>query len=230
MGGLKPPASTPAKPSPPAPPAGWPAKPGSSPPSSAASPRSSTWAEAKRFASEAQRIVKTIEAGGCEVEGCDWPPGMTHLHHLVRWVDGGHTNRDTMIMICPPHHTRAHDPRYDDEQAPHRQIRLPPTHVSRPIEQRSAIATTPPGDSSRHMRTHFRWASAYAPAWQPTTARPSRAVSRPPAQQSGPDHHLASVTTIDPRRTASIAQCEPAQPMRRRWCLGFGLLTQMRRR
>jgi len=29
---------------------------------------------AKRFASEAQRIVKTIEAGGCEVEGCDWHP------------------------------------------------------------------------------------------------------------------------------------------------------------
>ena len=45
MGGLKQPTSTPARASPPAPPAGWPAKPGSSPPSSAASPKSSTWAE-----------------------------------------------------------------------------------------------------------------------------------------------------------------------------------------
>ena len=29
----------------------------------------------KRFYSEGQRIAKTIEAGGCEVEGCDAPPG-----------------------------------------------------------------------------------------------------------------------------------------------------------
>ena len=67
---------------------------------------------AKRFASEAQRIVKTIEAGGCEVEGCDAPPGITHLHHRVRWADGGKTNRNDLIMICPPHHSRAHDQRY----------------------------------------------------------------------------------------------------------------------
>ena len=42
-----------------------------------------------RFHNEAQRIVKVIEAGGCErgrkneaaarVEGCDWPPGMCHM-------------------------------------------------------------------------------------------------------------------------------------------------------
>ena len=72
----------------------------------------------QRFANDAQRIVKTIEAGGCEVEGCDAPPGMTHMHHLTRWADGGHTNRDTQIMICPWHHTRAHDQRYNLTQLP----------------------------------------------------------------------------------------------------------------
>ena len=55
----------------------------------------------KRYANQAQRIVKTIEAGGCEVDGCDAPPGMTHLHHNERWVDGGKTNIDDLIMICP---------------------------------------------------------------------------------------------------------------------------------
>ena len=65
-----------------------------------------------RYATEAQRIAKTIEAGGCEIDGCDAPPGMTHMHHLIRWVDGGTTNRATMIMICPCHHARAHDQRY----------------------------------------------------------------------------------------------------------------------
>ena len=72
----------------------------------------------KRFATEAQRIAKTIEAGGCEIEGCDAPPGMTHMHHLVRWTDGGETNIDTQIMICPPHHSRAHDQRYNMTKLP----------------------------------------------------------------------------------------------------------------
>ena len=71
----------------------------------------------RRFYTEAQRIAKTIEAGGCEVDGCDWPPGMTHLHHPTRWADGGQTNRDA-IMICPCHHARAHDQRYDMTKLP----------------------------------------------------------------------------------------------------------------
>ena len=66
-----------------------------------------------RFGSEAQRILKTIEQGGCEAEGCVAPPGTCHLHHNRRWADGGQTNSDDLIMICPWHHSRAHDQRYD---------------------------------------------------------------------------------------------------------------------
>src|SRR4051794_27393021 len=68
---------------------------------------------ANRYASEAQRIAKTIQAGGCEVDGCDAPPGMTHAHHKKRWVDGGTTDLGELIMICPAHHSMAHDQRYD---------------------------------------------------------------------------------------------------------------------
>ena len=93
-------------------PAAWPVKPGSSPPSSTAKSQVLDLGRKNRYATEAQRIAKTIEAGGCEIDGCDAPPGMTHMHHLIRWVDGGKTNRATMIMICPCHHTRAHDQRY----------------------------------------------------------------------------------------------------------------------
>ncbi|HET6938997.1 MAG TPA: DUF222 domain-containing protein, partial [Nocardioides sp.] len=71
----------------------------------------------KRFHSEGQRIAKTIEVGGCEVDGCDWPPGRCHLHHPIRWVDGGRTDRDG-IMLCPAHHSRAHDSRYDFKRLP----------------------------------------------------------------------------------------------------------------
>jgi hypothetical protein len=72
----------------------------------------------ERFATQAQRIAKTIQARGCEVEGCGWPPGMTHLHHLKRWIDGGRTDLDDLIMICPPHHSRAHDSRYTMTRLP----------------------------------------------------------------------------------------------------------------
>jgi hypothetical protein len=71
----------------------------------------------RRFHSEAQRIAKTIETGGCEADGCDWPPGRCHLHHPIRWVDGGTTDRDG-IMLCPAHHARAHDTRYQMDRLP----------------------------------------------------------------------------------------------------------------
>ncbi|HRD64445.1 MAG TPA: DUF222 domain-containing protein [Nocardioides sp.] len=35
----------------------------------------------RRFHSRAQRIVKLLTAGGCQVDGCDAPPGLTHLLH-----------------------------------------------------------------------------------------------------------------------------------------------------
>jgi hypothetical protein len=71
----------------------------------------------RRFHTQPQRIAKTIEAGGCQAEGCDWPPGRCHLHHPIRWADGGRTDRDG-IMLCPAHHSRAHDTRYEMTRLP----------------------------------------------------------------------------------------------------------------
>ncbi len=65
----------------------------------------------QRFHSESQRIVATVEQGGCTAEGCDWPPGMSHLHHPTPWSQGGGTNRDGRLL-CPRHHTLAHDLRH----------------------------------------------------------------------------------------------------------------------
>ena len=66
----------------------------------------------RRFHSRAQRIAKLLTAGGCQVDGCDAPPGLTHLHHKIEWSLGGRTDLDNTIMICGPHHARAHDPTY----------------------------------------------------------------------------------------------------------------------
>jgi hypothetical protein len=75
----------------------------------------------KRFHTKAQRIVATIEQGGCLREGCDAPPGMTHMHHPIPWSQGGGTDRDAW-MLCPPDHRRAHDPRYTTERLPNGKV------------------------------------------------------------------------------------------------------------
>jgi hypothetical protein len=78
---------------------------------------------AKRFHSRAQRILATIEQGGCLEEGCDAPPAMTQMHHPKPWSEGGETNRDAW-MLCPAAHRRAHDPTYTHEKLPNGEIRF----------------------------------------------------------------------------------------------------------
>jgi hypothetical protein len=71
----------------------------------------------RRFHHQYQRIKATIEQAGCSIEGCFTPPAMTHMHHPIAWNRGGGTNRDA-IMLCPGHHTRAHDPAYTMTKLP----------------------------------------------------------------------------------------------------------------
>ncbi len=71
----------------------------------------------RRFHNHAQRIVAIIEQGGCNIEGCDYPPGLAHMHHPIPWSQGGPTNRDG-LLICPPHHTRAHNPAFTMTKLP----------------------------------------------------------------------------------------------------------------
>ena len=65
-----------------------------------------------RLASPAQRLAKLIEQQGlCAIEHCDRPASWADAHHWKkRWVDGGKTDLDDLIMICPRHHTLAHLP------------------------------------------------------------------------------------------------------------------------
>jgi len=42
----------------------------------------------------------------------DWPPGRCHAHHTTPWAKGGKTTLDDAVLLCPRHHTLAHDTRY----------------------------------------------------------------------------------------------------------------------
>jgi len=77
----------------------------------------------KRFHNKAQRIVATIEQGGCIAEGHDCPPGMSQIHHPTPWSKGGETNRDAW-MLCPAAHRRCHDPKYTHQRLPNGKVRF----------------------------------------------------------------------------------------------------------
>ncbi len=84
-----------------------------------------------RFSSPTQRILKTLQAGGCEAEGGDAPPGRCQLHHPTHWADGGNTNPRRPhhdLPLAPPPSAR-HPLRLD--QTADRQRRIPPTDIGR---------------------------------------------------------------------------------------------------
>jgi hypothetical protein len=63
---------------------------------------------ARRFHTRAQRIAIAIRDKHCTEPGCDWPPGMCHVHHEPGWADGGVTDVEHGRLYCPRHHARFH--------------------------------------------------------------------------------------------------------------------------
>ena len=66
----------------------------------------------RRFHSRAQRGAIVVQQGHCTADGCDYPPGLCHVHHEVPWSKGGETNVKDARLLCPKHHHRAHDPAF----------------------------------------------------------------------------------------------------------------------
>ena len=63
-----------------------------------------------RTASPAQRRgARVRDHGRCRVPGCR--SRLVQLHHLVHWADGGPTDLDQMISLCPRHHRNVHSGR-----------------------------------------------------------------------------------------------------------------------
>jgi len=78
----------------------------------------------RRFHTKTQRIAMGLRDGGCTALGCDRPPAMTHAHHDVPWSTGGNTDVKTGRLLCPRHHTLAHDPRYETTPTPNNKVRF----------------------------------------------------------------------------------------------------------
>ena len=72
----------------------------------------------RRFHSKTQRIAIAQRDQHCTAEGCDWPPGLCHVHHDPFWAHGGTTDIEHARLLCPQHHARAHDPAYTMAKLP----------------------------------------------------------------------------------------------------------------
>jgi hypothetical protein len=57
-----------------------------------------------------QRIAMAQQFGGCATESCDRPPSWTEAHHRRPWHQGGRTDLDDGLPLCPPHHHMADHP------------------------------------------------------------------------------------------------------------------------
>jgi hypothetical protein len=71
-----------------------------------------------RFHHEPQRIAIGVRDQSCTAQGCDWPPGLCHVHHDTPWHLGGHTSVKDGRLLCPRHHARAHDSAYTMSRLP----------------------------------------------------------------------------------------------------------------
>jgi hypothetical protein len=75
-----------------------------------------------RLFSSAQRLGLVITQRVCTALGCDWPAYLCHAHHDETWLSGGKTDFDKARLLCPRHHARIHDPRYETTLHPDNQV------------------------------------------------------------------------------------------------------------
>ena len=118
----------------------------------------------RRPSSAIRRAARERDHGRCRFPGCE--SRRTDLHHIQHWVNGGRTDLDNLISLCPWHHKVVHDRGYT--------IAAPPG---------GALRVLPPG---RHARCrparpcpHPRAASA-----EPTTRTSPRTRSSRPGTAS----------------------------------------------
>ena len=81
---------------------------------------------------KAQRIAMAVRDGECRAHGCDIPAAWPRPITSTPWSQGGRTDIEDGILLCPWHHQRAHDPDYLLNRMPNGDVRFPPADVGRP--------------------------------------------------------------------------------------------------
>jgi hypothetical protein len=64
----------------------------------------------RRPSSAIRRAARERDHGRCRFPGCE--SRRVDLHHIQHWVNGGRTDLDNLISLCPWHHQVVHDRGY----------------------------------------------------------------------------------------------------------------------
>ncbi|MDN4159786.1 HNH endonuclease signature motif containing protein [Nocardioides abyssi] len=75
-----------------------------------------------RLFSAGQRRALAVGQRTCTATGCDWSAHLCHAHHDESWLRGGHTDIGNARLLCPRHHARIHDPRFETTIHPDNQV------------------------------------------------------------------------------------------------------------
>ncbi len=67
----------------------------------------------QRLFSRQQRLALAAVDGGCIWTGCHAPPSWCHAHHVEEYADGGKTDIDNGVLLCPEHHHLLHASGYE---------------------------------------------------------------------------------------------------------------------
>ncbi|MGY1625057.1 HNH endonuclease, partial [Geodermatophilus sp. SYSU D00965] len=54
------------------------------------------------------RRAAEVRDGGCVFAGCGAPTWWCDVHHVLEWINGGHTSLENSALLCERHHTKVH--------------------------------------------------------------------------------------------------------------------------
>ena len=109
----------------------------------------------RRPSSAIRRAARERDHGRCRYPGCE--SRRTDLHHIRHWVNGGPTDLDNLVSLCPWHHKVVHDRGYTIAAPPAAQVRvLPPRRHPAAPQPAPARAGRPdrPGPRRGHHPGH----------------------------------------------------------------------------
>ena len=103
----------------------------------------------------------------CVVPGCGATRGL-HAHHVVHWEDGGRTDLDNLVLVCPYHHRAHHRGLITISGSAH--DLLVTDHCGRPMHNRSlarppttAPPAVPPYPGPTGERADWWWYQPFEP-------------------------------------------------------------------
>ena len=111
----------------------------------------------RRPSSAIRRAARERDHCRCRFPGCE--SRRTDLHHIRHWVNGGRTDLDNLISLCPWHHKVVHDRGYIIAAPPRAAVRLlppgrhPAAAPARPCPSRTASIDPPTTRTSPRTRS-----------------------------------------------------------------------------